>query len=137
MSPHVERGSEVAARSTGSRDAARSESSHTCVVPMMIFTMRTQALGIPILYAPCVMALVGALDTKIVGLSPWPSSAVRPFPALLPTPHGRPPRSMPPVCADCRHVVAPRCRCEDVNPSRCAGELVGADVMWLALTAAV
>ena len=52
------------------------------------------------LYAPCVMALVGALDTKIVGLSPWPSSAVRPFPALLPTPHGRPPRSMPPVCAD-------------------------------------
>ena len=29
MSPHVERGSEVAARSTGSRDAARSESAYT------------------------------------------------------------------------------------------------------------
>ena len=98
-------------------------------LPMMIFTMRTQAL--------CPMRhgsgwCIGHQDRRLVALALVRRSAVP-----RSAPHT--PRTASTLHASCvcRHVVAPRGRREDVNPSRCAGELVGADVMWLVLTAAV
>ena len=66
--------------------------------------------------APCAMVLVGALDTEIVGLSPWHSSHVRRS-AVPPSPAEhtpRPPRSMPPVCADTGRAAGPARGCQSL-----------------------